>query len=71
MRAELRRAWIGRATFKSATMSDKNSTQRTWGGRFETSPDRLMAQINASNVSGLRVAWSRSEGFGESTWESF
>jgi argininosuccinate lyase len=29
-------------------MSDKNPTQRTWGGRFETKPDELMTRINAS-----------------------
>ncbi|HEV2594737.1 MAG TPA: argininosuccinate lyase [Sphingomicrobium sp.] len=29
-------------------MSEKNTTHRTWGGRFEMKPDELMTRINAS-----------------------
>ena len=29
-------------------MADEKSSQRTWGGRFETKPDELMTRINAS-----------------------
>ncbi len=29
-------------------MSETPSSQRTWGGRFETKPDELMTRINAS-----------------------
>lgn len=30
-----------------------------------------LSQINTSTVQGLRVAWTRDEGFGQVTWESF
>ena len=42
-----------------------------FGGSPDNTRYSAMAQINASDVGRLRVAWSRPEGFGQSTWESF
>jgi glucose dehydrogenase len=43
--------------------------------QFGGSPDNTrysaLTQIGASDVGRLRVAWTRPEGFGQSTWESF
>jgi alcohol dehydrogenase (cytochrome c) len=42
-----------------------------FGGTADNTRYSALGQINAADVAGLRVAWTRSEGFGQSTWESF
>ncbi|HEX6526898.1 MAG TPA: PQQ-binding-like beta-propeller repeat protein [Streptosporangiaceae bacterium] len=42
-----------------------------FGGTADNTRYSALSQINAADVAGLRVAWTRSEGFGQSTWESF
>jgi alcohol dehydrogenase (cytochrome c) len=42
-----------------------------FGGTSDNTRYSTLGQINASDVARLRVAWTRSEGFGQSTWESF
>jgi glucose dehydrogenase len=42
-----------------------------FGGTQDNTRHSPLGQIDASDVGRLRVAWTRSEGFGQSTWESF
>src|SRR5919204_5154486 len=42
-----------------------------FGGTADNTRYSALRQIDGCNVSSLRVAWSRGEGFGQSTWESF
>ncbi|MBV9451255.1 MAG: PQQ-binding-like beta-propeller repeat protein [Streptosporangiaceae bacterium] len=42
-----------------------------FGGTADNTRYSALRQINAADVAGLRVAWTRTEGFGQSTWESF
>lgn len=42
-----------------------------FGGTADNTRYSALGQISAPDVGGLRVAWSRAEGFGQSTWEAF
>lgn len=42
-----------------------------FGGTPDNTRFSTLAQIDAADVGRLRIAWTRPEGFGESTWESF
>lgn len=42
-----------------------------FGGSTDNTRYSPLHQVNATNVGRLGVAWTRDEGFGQSTWESF
>jgi glucose dehydrogenase len=42
-----------------------------FGGSADNTRYSPLAQIDAADAGQLRVAWTRAEGFGQSTWESF
>jgi PQQ-dependent dehydrogenase (methanol/ethanol family) len=43
----------------------------SWGNNAENTHSTSLASVNPANVSHLKVAWKRSEGVGQSEWETF
>ena len=59
------------ATSQPGDAVPPNAGWPLFGGTADNTRYSALGQINASDVGSLRVAWTRSEGFGQSTWESF
>lgn len=49
----------------------RNAGWPEFGGTPDNTRYSALDQINSSTVGRLRVAWTRPEGFGQSTWETF
>jgi alcohol dehydrogenase (cytochrome c) len=54
-----------------ARRSAANVDWPSWGNTTENTHFAELAQVNGGNVQRLRVAWTRSEGFGQFEWETF
>jgi glucose dehydrogenase len=67
--------WVPRGgTARHDRAAGVSHASRDWpvfGGSPGNTRFSMLGQINMSTVGRLRVGWTRSEGFGHSTWETF
>jgi glucose dehydrogenase len=54
-----------------ATPAAPDADWPAFGGTTDNTRYSPLRQVNATNVGRLAVAWTRGEGFGQTTWESF
>jgi alcohol dehydrogenase (cytochrome c) len=51
--------------------SSANADWPDWGNSTANTHFAELSQVNAGDVGGLRLAWTRKEGFGQFAWETF